>query len=253
MALFKILQGPDVKLHGDAETNTPAQDLHEGYCYFTTDNNMFYVDYRKNMDDENSLLLRSPLNANSSYFLYNPDKQEASLKNSLEGWSKINIPTNYAIYDHFFDETKGVMHLKMDKANPNGTGSLGLNIPEGVTMGENAVALNSGNKATGKNTFCAGEGTVSTATGQFAIGKFNELDTWYPFVVGGGEDDEHRKNLFFIDWSGNAVLENTLIISDPTGEMLEQDAYRNKENSFAATRGYVKEMVGQAVRLIIIE
>ena len=42
MALFKILQGLDIKLN---DNENPIK-LTEGYCYFTVDNHLFYIDHR---------------------------------------------------------------------------------------------------------------------------------------------------------------------------------------------------------------
>lgn len=249
MALFKILQGPDVNLHGDGTNNNKGQSLHEGYCYFTTDKNLFYVDYKKIIDGKDTIV-RSPLNAQNAYGLYNYDGDVAVIVDSIAGAKEDEIPTTKAVYDYFLDENDGVLHLKMDKADPSGTGSFGLNVNSDITLGENAVALNSGNAPTAKNTFCAGEGTVSNAEGQFAIGKFNELNTAYSFVIGGGSSATDRKNIFSVDWDGNATLEKTLSISDPTQDDLDNHP---KPNSFAATRGYVKNLVEQTVQLVVIK
>ena len=40
MALFKILRGLSSELN--------AVPFHDGYCYFTTDTGMFYIDYENN-------------------------------------------------------------------------------------------------------------------------------------------------------------------------------------------------------------
>jgi hypothetical protein len=57
MALFKILRGLKNKL--------ASQNFHDGYCYFTTDDQMFYIDY---IDEENKER-REPLNANNTNYL----------------------------------------------------------------------------------------------------------------------------------------------------------------------------------------
>ena len=80
MALFKISKGLESKL---PETKT------EGYCWFTTDNSLFYIDYK----DENGNLQRKALNAKDAETLTG-----ASLATILNN-SEIEIPTSKAVFD----------------------------------------------------------------------------------------------------------------------------------------------------------
>lgn len=80
MALFKISKGLESKL---PETKT------EGYCWFTTDNSLFYIDYK----DENGNLQRKALNAKDAETLTG-----ASLATILNN-SAIEIPTSKAVFD----------------------------------------------------------------------------------------------------------------------------------------------------------
>lgn len=79
------------------------------------------------------------------------------------------------------------------------------------------TASGAGSHAEGQNTFANGavshvEGKETIANGnyQHVQGKFNNhtaLDSKgreFAHVVGGGEDDDHRKNIHTIDWDGNA-------------------------------------------------
>lgn len=247
MALFKILQGPDVRLHGDG-VDIPAKDLHEGYCYFTTDNNLFYVDYKKMIDGVQTLV-RSPLNAHSSYFLYKSDGTGAYLTDKLNtgAGNEIEIPTCKAIYDYFLDENTGIMHLKMDKADPRGTGSFGLNLDASTVLGKNAVALNTENAPTAENAFAAGLGTIADNPNQFVIGKYNNADdptltdgNKSIFIIGSGTDKDNRENAFNITWDGNANLKGTLTLADPM------------KSTDAMTKGFGEKLVEQTIKLTII-
>ena len=44
MALFKILKGPEYETVSGQRVSRLPGTYHEGYCYFTTDTNKFYVD-----------------------------------------------------------------------------------------------------------------------------------------------------------------------------------------------------------------
>lgn len=80
MALFKINKG--------LKDNLPAAKT-EGYCWYTTDDSLFYIDYV----DENGVLLRKALNAKDAETLTG-----ASLSTILNS-SDIEIPTSKAVLD----------------------------------------------------------------------------------------------------------------------------------------------------------
>lgn len=239
MALFKILQGLDSKLNN----STNPVKLTEGYCYFTIDNNMFYVDHK----NQSNTLVRSPLNAQNAYGLYNYDGDVAVIVDSIAGSKEDEIPTTKAVYDYFLDENDGILHLKMDKANPSGTGSFGLNVSASVTLGTNAVALNTENAPTAENSFAAGLGTIANNSNQFVIGKYNLADdstladnNKSAFIIGSGQDDANRENAFNVTWDGNATLRGTLTLADP------------RKSTDAMTRGYGETLVEQTVKLTVI-
>lgn len=80
MALFKISKG--------LKANLPSQKT-EGYCWYTTDDSLFYIDYI----DGNGALQRKALNAKDAETLTG-----ASLATILES-SDIEIPTSKAVLD----------------------------------------------------------------------------------------------------------------------------------------------------------
>ena len=80
MALFKVSKGIKANLHS---TKT------EGYCWYTTDDSLFYIDYK----DKNGTLQRKALNAKDSDTLTG-----ASLSTILNS-SDVEIPTSKAVLD----------------------------------------------------------------------------------------------------------------------------------------------------------
>lgn len=91
MALFKILQGLDAK--------KPSK-LTEGYCYFTIDNNMFYVDH----NNSSGTLVRSPLNAQNAHTISsnNGNGDVASVVHNMSSLTN-QIPSCSAVYEYLQD------------------------------------------------------------------------------------------------------------------------------------------------------
>ena len=82
MALFKILRG------SSDDFNLANMPFHDGYCYFTTDNGMFYIDYEKDGQQN-----RIPLNASDATTLAGASLQHSQLNNS-----EIEIPSSALLY-----------------------------------------------------------------------------------------------------------------------------------------------------------
>lgn len=82
MALFKILRGLKNKL--------ASQNFHDGYCYFTTDDQMFYIDY---IDEENKER-REPLNANNTNYLSGAELTHTINDTAI---SSDTVPTSAAV------------------------------------------------------------------------------------------------------------------------------------------------------------
>lgn len=152
MALFKILKG--------LKNNLPSTKK-DGYCYFTTDDQMFYIDYL----DNNNVLQRKPLNANDAITLLGKGVVE-SLTNDTD-----NLPTASAVYLET-SKLQTAVDTKMDKNNPKGTGTFNFNT-SGAT-GTNAVAF--GGHAEGSNSFAFGNQSRATGDYSFAYG-FNAKAT----------------------------------------------------------------------------
>lgn len=87
------------------------------------------------------------------------------------------------------------------------------------TEGESTSAVGTASHAEGLSSIAQGnyshaqnQGTLTNGNAQTAIGKFNVADTTSAFIIGNGADASHRSNMFFIDWSGNACYQNTLLV-----------------------------------------
>ena len=87
------------------------------------------------------------------------------------------------------------------------------------TEGESTSAVGTASHAEGLSSIAQGnyshaqnQGTLANGNAQTAIGKFNVADTTSAFIIGNGADADHRSNMFFIDWNGNACFLNTLLV-----------------------------------------
>lgn len=87
------------------------------------------------------------------------------------------------------------------------------------TEGESTSAVGTASHAEGLSSIAQGnyshaqnQGTLANGNAQTAIGKFNVADTTSAFIIGNGADANNRSNMFFIDWSGNACYQNTLLV-----------------------------------------
>lgn len=114
MALFKILRGLKSKL---PSTKT------DGYCWYTTDDSMFYIDYK----DDSGVLQRKALNAKDSQTV-----SGASLSVSLDS-SDTQIPTS-----------KAVLSALSGKANSSHTHSsyVNQNAFSNIAVGSSTISAN---------------------------------------------------------------------------------------------------------------
>ena len=120
---------------------------------------------------------------------------------------------------------------KMDKENPTGSGALSINRKSGETAGvnsavvgnncsakgENAISFGNDCAAGGKNSIAMGDicqslrdgsitqgkGLVANGEHQIVQGKYNTIGN-YAYILGGGTSFSDTKNIFTVDWDGNA-------------------------------------------------
>lgn len=89
--------------------------------------------------------------------------------------------------------------------------------------GPHSAAIGTNNEATGNSSVALGEGTKAHANYQFVHGKWNESDDQnqhnYAHIVGGGEANDKRKNIYTLDWEGNATFAGSIRTEKvPTGD-----------------------------------
>lgn len=81
-----------------------------------------------------------------------------------------------------------------------------------TTIGVASHAEGHGSIAQGSYSHAQNQGTIAQGDSQTAIGKFNVANNTSAFIIGNGADADHRSNMFFIDWNGNACFLNTLSV-----------------------------------------
>lgn len=119
MALFKVSKG--------LKANLPSTKT-EGYCWYTTDDSLFYIDYK----DQNGTLQRKALNAKDAETLMG-----ASLSTILDS-SDVEIPTSKAVLD--------ALGEKVDKVEGKGLSTNDYTTEEkeklaGIAIGANNYVL----------------------------------------------------------------------------------------------------------------
>ena len=185
MALFKVFKGLRANL-------PPLSASKDGYCYYTSDDSMFYIDY-----EIDGVLYRKALNAVDALTL-----NGASIGYTLENTAH-EIPTSEAVYLEFerlydllkdfglSDDMIAGMSGKMDKHNPTGSGYVSINRlqnsdvghlsvaigEDNVAKGDNSVALGTENEATGVESIAIGSGAEASGNNSLAMG-------WFPIASG---------------------------------------------------------------------
>ncbi len=162
MALFKVSKG--------LKANLPSAKT-EGYCWYTTDDSLFYIDYK----DENGTLQRKALNAKDAETLTG-----ASLSTILNS-SDVEIPTSKAVLDaldgkvdkvdagsttqpvYFKDGVPTVINT-LDSVAFDGYVTKGKK--SGTTVGSKATAEGKDNTASGN--YSHAEGNYTTSSGQYS-------------------------------------------------------------------------------------
>lgn len=78
----------------------------------------------------------------------------------------------------------------------------------GQASGTASHVEGSNTKAQKSNSHAEGNGTVASGDNQHVQGKFNVEDTQnkYAHIVGGGSSNNDRKNIYTLDWQGNAIF-----------------------------------------------
>lgn len=92
--------------------------------------------------------------------------------------------------------------------------------------------------ATGRNSHVEGVGTSTISAFQHVQGKYNQIDTEdkYAHIIGGGYDNNSRRNIHTVDWSGNAIY---------TGKVTVGAAPANDMD--VTTKKYVDDAIASAI------
>lgn len=135
--------------------------------------------------------------------------------------------------DELFDNVKTIYdNTKMDKENPNGTGSFSLNRKHNTIIGIGSFAEGENTTASGDYSHAEGSGTTALSTYQHVQGKYNINDSsdTYADIIGNGIDDTVRSNAATVDWSGNAWFAGTVRVGgtgqdDDNAKVLASEYY----------------------------
>lgn len=134
----------------------------------------------------------------------------------------INLYENAAFYGNFLIN-RDEAHSTLGNVN-NADGFLNFlfgigNIVSGMNLTPygNAV-FGAGNKVSGEYHFVFGSHLVDADSFGLVIGKYNELVSSVnkAFVIGGGDSEDNRKNVFSVDWDGNIEAGKSIILESST-------------------------------------
>lgn len=162
-----------------------------------------------------------------------------------------------------------VLNNKIDKENPEGTGSFSLNRRSDSTIGEYSVATGYNTAAIGTYSYAEGlattaggqashvEGVASYAGGNYSHaegvgsrangecqhvqGQFNieDKNNVYAHIVGNGKAEDQRSNIHTLDWDGNAWFAGDVYVGgtsqDDTNVKKLSDMFDSKVDK---TEGY---------------
>lgn len=136
----------------------------------------------------------------------------------------INLPENIATTDDV-EEVRDVVDAvqnyaysttsnKMDKNNPQGTGSFSMNRRPSTIIGNYSHAEGQNAMASGSHSHAEGQSTEASGECQHVQGKYNIEDTnnQYAHIVGNGPNDNARSNAHTLDWEGNAWFQGEVYI-----------------------------------------
>lgn len=245
MALFKIFKGNESSYLTDV-TNQNFRRPVEGYCYFVTDTNKFYVD--KQTPDQNTVLTNANLNnyrvaLNADFAtkaLFNSDGDDiSSATNWINGSSAGSVRTSGSKEEdsNYVIGLYAVAEGCETKASANSSHAEGYNTTASGLYshaeGYHTTASHYYSHAEGYYTVASGdcshaEGYCTTAqrASQTVIGEYNELDNGgideyergnYVFIIGNGTTNA-RSNALTVDWNGNTIQQGRAITEDMTPE-----------------------------------
>lgn len=221
MALFKILKGVQESL---------PTTYHEGYCYFCTDTQLFFIDTTDTVEGRLILNAGDALTLTGATFIKGEGEDETASQ----------IPSM---------EYVGLIELnKMDKENPTGTGSFSLNRQADTTIGECSFAEGYNTTASGDYSHAEGYYSIAQGQSQHVQGEYNILDIdessrgKYAHIVGNGTDSI-RSNAHTLDWEGNAWFAGDVYTNSTSGTNKDDGSKKLATEEYADTKATIQFIV----------
>lgn len=263
--VFELVPSGDITASGINLIGSPAAQLYNNVeCMLKidiTNATTGYTDYFYNVDNcqiltvtfgGQQIRLATPYNYSSGQPTFDMFDQLLHLKTSTASTYLVKcfIQIDGSTVTFYVDEDNVPdISVKMDKANPTGTGSLSINrntnsiigfdsvavgfnctasgadsFAEGtgcVSSGESSHSGGNNSKATGAGSFAFGAGVKASKANQFVFGRLNIEDVssgdygTYAEIVGNGTLSglsEQRSNARTLDWDGNEELAGNMIV-----------------------------------------
>lgn len=187
------------------------------------------------------------------------EAEDVSYDNTTSELTATDVQAAIDEIDSSLDTVASGLSNKMDKSNPEGTGSFSMNRLSGSTIGTKSstegnnctasgaeshaeghytVASGADSHAEGYNCIASGvdshaegDNTEAASSAQHVSGRYNIIDNadTYAEIIGNGTADNARSNARTLDWSGNETIEGDLYFNggvDPLSTQLaaKQDA-----------------------------
>lgn len=128
-----------------------------------------------------------------------------------------NNSTGYASYSFGYgNEVNGDYSVAIGQSNnTTSMGSIAIGYANTASKSY-SVVIGYDSKSESYNAISIGCNTIASSPYQLALGKYNVEDTEekYACIFGGGEGNSERKNIFTLDWDGNAVFNGDVANSE---------------------------------------
>lgn len=115
-----------------------------------------------------------------------------------------------------------------------------------IASGQYSHAEGNGTQATGYASHASGWGTIASATGQTAIGHYNNNNKLNLFEIGNGSDDQNRSNAFSVNADGWAelVMQGNTDKSVVIKEYVDNKLDTIKQEAINTSKTYTDSLVG---------
>ncbi len=135
-----------------------------------------------------------------------------------------------------------------DAVKVSGDNSFGFGSGVKVTSGS-SVAFGVFTVASGSSSAAFGAYVKARGNRSMCIGVFNDTTSLtHLFEVGNGTADNNRKNAFYVDMSGNAVVQNNLTVKNNKGIIRSSDASQQK---IVKTNTTINQTIGAGSTVIV--